>query len=415
MTAEVAVYNRSAIALAADSAASISGGGSDKIFNNAEKLFALSKTEPIGIMIYGSSQINGIPWELIIKEYRKQNSENSFDYLTSYAEDFFNFTIEFYRKLKNKLINDDELVLDLSCIDTFDYITQISYQYIDDGQSKDEAFESAADAYLSSIENVSFYDNFSSDDMNEISNKIKESIISLLEEHDLSESSECFDSILKACCEQILKPNLHTNENTGIVFAGYGKNEYFPEIIKYETYNIVINKIRNLLISDEITDESRAGIAAFAQQTEVESFMQGICNSITNLYKKEINEYRKKLGSIIKETLDLIPDNEEKLEKITEIKDLENKYIDEFRDNVSNHISEHHVDKVVDMIEHLPKNELAYMAESLVNLTAFKRKVSNGQDSVGGPIDVAVISKGEGFVWIKRKHYFPNELNRNYK
>ena len=33
---------------------------------------------------------------------------------------------------------------------------------------------------------------------------------------------------------------------------------------------------------------------------------------------------------------------------------------------------------------------------------------------VGGPIDVAVISKGDGFVWIKRKHYFKAELNLHF-
>jgi hypothetical protein len=35
-------------------------------------------------------------------------------------------------------------------------------------------------------------------------------------------------------------------------------------------------------------------------------------------------------------------------------------------------------------------------------------------DSVGGPIDVAVISKIDGFVWIKRKHYFDPALNHQF-
>ena len=34
------------------------------------------------------------------------------------------------------------------------------------------------------------------------------------------------------------------------------------------------------------------------------------------------------------------------------------------------------------------------MAESLVNLTSFKRRVTMDAETVGGPIDVAVISKG---------------------
>jgi hypothetical protein len=36
-------------------------------------------------------------------------------------------------------------------------------------------------------------------------------------------------------------------------------------------------------------------------------------------------------------------------------------------------------------------------------------------ETVGGAIDVAVISKGDGFVWIKRKHYFRPELNGHFQ
>ena len=35
-------------------------------------------------------------------------------------------------------------------------------------------------------------------------------------------------------------------------------------------------------------------------------------------------------------------------------------------------------------------------------------------ETVAGPIDVAVISKGDGFIWIKRKHYFESGLNQHY-
>jgi hypothetical protein len=70
--------------------------------------------------------------------------------------------------------------------------------------------------------------------------------------------------------------------------------------------------------------------------------------------------------------------------------------------------------EIEDMVEFMPKPELAKMAEALVNLTSIKRHVSRGMETVGGPIDVAVISQSEGFVWVKRKHYFPAELNSRY-
>ncbi len=54
------------------------------------------------------------------------------------------------------------------------------------------------------------------------------------------------------------------------------------------------------------------------------------------------------------------------------------------------------------------------MAESLVNLTKFQRKISPHIESVGGAVDVAVISKGDGFVWIKRKFYFEPQMNPRF-
>ena len=62
----------------------------------------------------------------------------------------------------------------------------------------------------------------------------------------------------------------------------------------------------------------------------------------------------------------------------------------------------------------LSKEDLADMAESLVRMTCLKRHITTDEESVGGPVDVAVITKGDGFVWIKRKHYFSSELNYHY-
>lgn len=62
---------------------------------------------------------------------------------------------------------------------------------------------------------------------------------------------------------------------------------------------------------------------------------------------------------------------------------------------------EKNVDPILNIVTMLPKDGLAAMAESLVNLTSFKRRVSEDAETVGGPIDLAVISRGDGFIWIK--------------
>ncbi len=75
---------------------------------------------------------------------------------------------------------------------------------------------------------------------------------------------------------------------------------------------------------------------------------------------------------------------------------------------------EHQIDPIMEVVSILPKDELASLAESLVNLTVLRRHTSTEAETVGGPIDVAVITKGDGFVWIKRKHYFDAGLNPRY-
>lgn len=67
------------------------------------------------------------------------------------------------------------------------------------------------------------------------------------------------------------------------------------------------------------------------------------------------------------------------------------------------------------MVSLLPKDEMASLAESLVALTSLHRKVSTEVETVGGPTDVAVISKNDGFIWIKRKHYFDPKLNPHFR
>jgi hypothetical protein len=62
----------------------------------------------------------------------------------------------------------------------------------------------------------------------------------------------------------------------------------------------------------------------------------------------------------------------------------------------------------------LPVDDLAELAESIVSIESLKERVTRQSQSVSGPIDVAVITKGDGFIWIKRKHYFDPNLNLRY-
>ena len=72
MTAEVALLNKQATALAADSKAMFGSGLTVKTYDSVDKLFALSRDHPVGVMIYGNAEFMRVPWEVIIKEFREK-------------------------------------------------------------------------------------------------------------------------------------------------------------------------------------------------------------------------------------------------------------------------------------------------------------------------------------------------------
>lgn len=93
MTAEVGVMNKIGVALAADSAVTM-GFDPGKKFTSAEKLFQLSEEAPVGFMVFGNSNFMAVPWETVVKVYRKELGNKTFDSLEEYSTDFINFLRE---------------------------------------------------------------------------------------------------------------------------------------------------------------------------------------------------------------------------------------------------------------------------------------------------------------------------------
>src|SRR4051812_4312562 len=78
--------NEEAVALAADSA--VTG---PKIFTGANKIFALSKYHPVGVMVFDCAQFLHVPWETIIKQYRRTLGRKDFPTLADHADHFLSF------------------------------------------------------------------------------------------------------------------------------------------------------------------------------------------------------------------------------------------------------------------------------------------------------------------------------------
>ena len=148
--------------------------------------------------------------------------------------------------------------------------------------------------------------------------------------------------------------------------------------------------------------DNTASICPYAQTEMVHQFVRGIDPD----FKYEIS---RKVDTILSSLTPLMSDSDK--EKTSAISDLMKEYMDDYMQNV-------YVYPILEIVQSMQQSELVSMAEAMVSLTALKRHVSTDEESVGGPVDVALITKGEGFIWIKKKtHYDPHlnmDLNQNY-
>jgi hypothetical protein len=71
-----------------------------RFFKGANKIFQLSESSPVGIMTYDAANLQGMPWEVIIKSFRDERGKNSHDALKGYSDDLFDFII---RNLASRL------------------------------------------------------------------------------------------------------------------------------------------------------------------------------------------------------------------------------------------------------------------------------------------------------------------------
>jgi hypothetical protein len=413
MTAEVAVMNKSAVALAADSKVTVTSGGVTKTYDTVAKLFTLSKIAPIGVMIYGNAEFMGYPWETIIKLYREEKGRQTEALVVDWSRDFFRYLARFGKiSAKDKTEN----VFNICASTLHEVLEQFS------NAAQAEGWKQGSPEYELGLRE--FLERRAATATRGgvwISGKRLEAVLGKVSGV-IADTTEGFfggySDETKQAALHLLAATLFFKANSpqtsGIVIAGFGDREFFPTLIEHKVDGYVGAGIKRFQV-DEVTDLSRTRtgcIRAFAQREMVYRFMSGIDP-----------QYQSYLGKGLPE---LVVDNcFATLEKYgakakindknrAEIRAAVTKSVQGFNKEATQYRIDYFSDPVMRMVAVLPKDELAHLAESLVALTSLKRRVSSDAETVGGPIDVALISKGDGFIWIKRKHYFQEELNPQF-
>ena len=397
MSVGVCIINRNGIALAADSA--VTFNEKQMFYNSMNKIFSLSSTKPYGAVTYGNASIGDVYIEQILNEFSLYLDAND------EIDDFFEIVEVFkaFIRDKNQYFNLQSYER-AYCIESIKAFTKIWGNSVKEILSKEDG-NVQLNNYLLNLESQFTVDKrskyFSICDYvklhyYDIYEKEIETIVPEL--NDMSEEKEKLWEII--CAYFDIKPE--QNESyTGLLFAGYGKNDAFPKYLQINVYRVIGgNIVYDIQEKYEITNQL-AKIKPLAQEDIIYTFCKGISNELIDfipqmsmdVMEKEFTKYESNFSEIQKEIL----------------KNLFNNGQRAIKDELVQKIRKDSIDPLIKSVRVLPLSEIAFLAENLVDITSLKRMyvLDGKQQTVGGPTDVAILSKTGGFIWVKRK----NSLN----
>lgn len=420
MTAEIAVMNKQAVALAADSAVTI--GVEQKIYNTANKLFMLSKYAPVGAMVYGGAEFMRVPWETIVKCYRSELGASRFQTLDEYAEHFRSFLCG------NAVLFGEDRKFDYLIGVLSEFLTERANEFISSMQQhlaqggvvlSEESLQSQLDDYLDRclafMEKCAPLEAMPRSEVEGLVRQVSGTFMdSVFENFPVSDQHR---TKLSELCLKRITHDFWGDAVTGLVIAGFGEHEIYPAIRDLTVELSLGDSLRwKLAGSHDIRDDSTACIRPFAQGEMVRAFMEGSDPAYREYAEGQLDRLFEGIPERLVEKMlaENIVQESQRSSLLEALGEDVRRLLERFKHDLQVFQQESFVHKTMNVVSALPKEELAEMAETLVSLTSFKRRMSLDVETVGGPVDVAVISKGDGFIWVKRKHYFLPELNHGF-
>ena len=428
MTAEIAIINKSAIALAADSAVTLSVGNARKIYRSADKIFELCTKTPIAIMYFNNLEFMEIPLEVVAKDFRNKFGKRDFDTVVDCSNDFLEYLRKFHIHKETSTRHVARIFIQIfTAVDRI--LSEKIHQYFQKAKPNSKGPDIHAFFTLSVKELIGKYESMPS------SKSYAHSPLELVEHHidafNMARGrqfshyplDDTDNVLLKQLAGLFLQRDVYSEYMTGFVFAGFGAKELFPTMVAVECDGIIANelKVRRTHHIDIDRRSPNSGseswksvdIIPFAQTNMAERFLVGIDSDFEKHILSTIENMHRQVASTLAGAI--APRSNAKKSKMRETIDsiLETTF-NHFKNDTLQSIKQAKRRQIEDMVLFMPKQELAFLAEAMINLTSIKRRVSAEDETVAGPIDVAIISLSESVIWVKRKHYFDAKLNPRY-
>lgn len=413
MTSEVLILNKRAVVLAADSAVTASGGSQPRYSKSANKIFEISDNGAVAAAIYGSDQLDCVPWELALKLFRNQLAGASFATVGEYSTALVKFLGANEKLIPSAVRSawietqfDQALRFILEAAKVNDPLVFDGNLTLADRQAR---WKTEAGKLRGWATNAGVATSLTQNALDQLLNNIANWQLRAQSQIALVPEFAGVDALELAQLGHIVRywqPTLFL-DNTGVVIAGYGDDQIFPAYVQLEVYGHIGDELCfKTVTTHQVTHGDGAKIQPLAQRSMIDMFTEGFGASLAEIIDQQGRTALQAAFSALDKAGVVVPP--------AMVDSISQDCFNEFDSGWRRKNWDQNFHPLMAVLHNLSVQEMAHLAESLLGLQSLKERVTSHSESVGGPIDVAVITKSEGLVWIKRKHYFDIELNMRY-
>lgn len=362
MTAQVLIITKECIVCSSDQAATMSDG---KTYDGMRKIFKLTDSLPAEIMFNGNADFENFSMETLISKFTNTVGFEKLKTIEKVKDEFIRF-----------------LSANTQSTDVNRYLEDILHYFKED--------------LISKIDSDGF------DDV--IGNARRKEILPFVEEYP-NFADEFFDIIPKERDKQefnhvIWEMFCHdlSFEGTGVIFAGFDIGHDFPSFFEI---NIHCNNHGEIVYEevDSRVNSQDPYLKVFAINEEAYTFLTGVHLDFIADLKEYLNDSNKNILKNIKHLLE-----KENINDINKVLNICETIINDEYFDLEEYFDDYRLDTIEYtsfQIEYLPHWLLCDLADYLIQLTGLKQKISSEIESVSMNADVSLMTKYEGFKWVK--------------
>ena len=176
-----------------------------------------------------------------------------------------------------------------------------------------------------------------------------------------------------ALVHRALNSSYMSDYKSGLVLFGFGTDDLYPDVLAHEFNSVPFGTLRSRHYGDFGFVTNGPTIVPFANRDVMDILIQGVSTHLMEFFAEAIGAAAEEIVErVLRDNMTLSSD-EQKVAKRLSSKAV-SKIIEKYSEQIPKYTQYKYVHKMVSAVENMPKEELATLAEALVEVTAHKSR-----------------------------------------